>query len=53
MREKGEEEIDSVVAELLAVVRRGERSDLKSENSMKKLNVMAMENREGMLSEKA
>ncbi|KAL0401573.1 UNVERIFIED_CONTAM: UDP-glucosyltransferase 29 [Sesamum latifolium] len=51
MREKGEEEIDSVVEELVTVVRRGERSNLKSENSMKKLNVMMMENREGMLSE--
>ncbi|KAL0303543.1 UNVERIFIED_CONTAM: UDP-glucosyltransferase 29 [Sesamum radiatum] len=51
MREKGEEEIDSLVSELVAVVRRRERSNLKSENSMKKLNVMMTENREGMLSE--
>nr|BAF99027.1 UDP-glucose:sesaminol 2'-O-glucoside-O-glucosyltransferase [Sesamum indicum] len=40
MREKGEEEIDSLVEELVTVVRRRERSNLKSENSMKKLNVM-------------
>ncbi|KAK4431110.1 UDP-glucosyltransferase 29 [Sesamum alatum] len=52
MREEGEKEIDSVAEELMVtLVRRRERSNLKSENSMKKLNVMITENRGGMLAE--
>ncbi|KAI3458876.1 hypothetical protein Pfo_015539 [Paulownia fortunei] len=53
MREKGEEEIDGVVEEMVRLCGRRERVNLEPENSMKGLNQMIMKNREGMLSENA
>ncbi|XP_057804210.1 UDP-glucosyltransferase 29-like [Salvia miltiorrhiza] len=50
MREKGEAEVDGVVEEVVRLCRK-DRFNLDSENSMERLDVMAEENTQRMLSE--
>lgn len=53
MRERGEVELDGMVEEVVRLCRRRERLNLESENSMDRLNAMAEESSERMLSENA